>query len=182
MRRVVLLCVTVLALGSCALPNDLGGSSTETESASAVPDSARPTSSSPVSDEVNAAAVAEAMSARVATMKVTVVFTEETDPNKLLGQPGGYTSKVAFADSRIDPAEVHAFSLGSVERGGSIEVFADPAQAKQRSDYIRSTTEGRLVGAEHHFLAEGILVRVIARLSTTQAADYDTALKAVAPS
>src|SRR3712207_4520567 len=74
----------------------------------------------------------------------SAVITETNDANDLIGRPGQYVSKVAFADSRlgvpIDPAEP------GNEGGGSIEVFADATDARVRSDYIRS--EERRVGKE----------------------------------
>jgi hypothetical protein len=69
----------------------------------------------------------------------SAVITEANDANDLIGRPGQYLSKVAFADSRvdvpIDPAEPDN------EGGGSIEVFADGADAHVRSDYIQETLE-----------------------------------------
>jgi hypothetical protein len=60
-----------------------------------------------------------------------VVFTAATDPNKLLGRPGGYTSKTEWTDKRIEKAE-------GVDGGGTIEVYPNEKGAKQRIAYIQA--------------------------------------------
>ena len=44
-------------------------------------------------------------------------------PNRLLGRPNGYTSKIAFADSRISKTDTDGRQKDAIERGGSIEVL-----------------------------------------------------------
>ena len=106
----------------------------------------------------------------------SAVITETNDANDLIGRPGQYVSKVAFADSRlgvpIDPAEP------GNEGGGSIEVFADNADAQVRSDYIQEALQslGPIAGTEYHYLAGPILVRVTGELPPSVAAEYETAV------
>src|SRR5699024_7336831 len=67
------------------------------------------------------------------------VFDEEDDPNKQLGRPNQYVSKISWADERIDP---HDFSdenedeindLDPVEfKGGTIEGFRNTADLNKR--------------------------------------------------
>jgi hypothetical protein len=105
----------------------------------------------------------------------SAVITETNDANNLIGRPGQYVSKVAFADSRlgvpIDQAEP------GNEGGGSIEVFADGADAQVRSDYIQQTLQslGPVAGTEYHFLAGPVLVRVSGELPPSVAAEYEAA-------
>ncbi len=104
------------------------------------------------------------------------MITETDDANNLIGRPGQYVSKVAFVDSRvgvpIDPAEP------GNEGGGSIEVFADGADAQVRSDYIQETLQslGPIAGTEYHYLAGPILVRVTGELAPSMAAGHEAAV------
>ena len=50
-----------------------------------------------------------------------VVYTEETDPNKFLGRPNQYISKLNFSDTTLSP---NADNLN----GGGIEVFKRPSR------------------------------------------------------
>ena len=83
---------------------------------------------------------------------------------------------MAFADSRlavpIDPAEP------GNEGGGSIEVFADAADAQTRSDYIQETLQslGPIAGTEYDYLAGPIIVRVTGELVPSMAAGYEAAV------
>ena len=61
------------------------------------------------------------LTSKVATAQPSVAFTADTDPNKLLGRPNGYTSKMSFADSRIDSDDPIGVEPGSVDAGGSVE-------------------------------------------------------------
>ena len=60
------------------------------------------------------------------------MFTTETDPNKLLGRPNGYTSKASFTDNRIKATDVKDDRTDSVDQGGTVEVYPDEAGATAR--------------------------------------------------
>jgi hypothetical protein len=68
-----------------------------------------------------------ALIARRMGLKVTV-YTAATDPNQLLGRQHQYTSKANWGN----------FIVGedSLPSGGSIEVFADPADMSKRMSYL----------------------------------------------
>lgn len=59
-------------------------------------------------------------------------YTATTDPNHLLGRPDGYASKASWTDTRISAAQANDDTSGSVDLGGSIEVFASAAAAQAR--------------------------------------------------
>lgn len=59
-------------------------------------------------DDRTAEEVFEDLSDSVDGLSLTLVYDEESDPNKLLGRPNGYLSKVAFADDRVDLDEFEA--------------------------------------------------------------------------
>ncbi len=64
------------------------------------------------------------------------------------------------------------------EGGGSIEVFADGADAQVRSDYTQETLQslGRIAGTDYHYPAGSILVRVTGELPPSVAAEHETAV------
>jgi hypothetical protein len=78
-----------------------------------------------------------------------------TDPNDLLGRPGGYTSRLSFSAPGGNP-DADQYGIG---RGGIVEVFVNSSDAKRRSDFIRRQ-DGRSGRAERHYRAGPVLVRL----------------------
>lgn len=68
----------------------------------------------------------------VRTVTLVTSYTAADDPNHQLGRPHGYTSKTAFADSRVPQDQLGGLAPDASERGGSVEVFADEAGAQAR--------------------------------------------------
>lgn len=66
------------------------------------------------------------------------IFDSSTDPNKALGQPNKYYSKVNFALSSIDPSAERNAKL-SVNQGGSVEVFQTHRDAVNRQKTLQDT-------------------------------------------
>ena len=58
------------------------------------------------------------------------VYTEETDPNKLLGRPGQYVGKANFRNPRADSDDLKGLD---VSEGGSIEVFTSEDVSNEAS-------------------------------------------------
>ncbi|HEY6424310.1 MAG TPA: hypothetical protein VIY28_13885 [Pseudonocardiaceae bacterium] len=115
---------------------------------------------------------------RVSSATPSVVFTAETDKNKLLGRPGGYVSKASFTDSRISPTG-EGFtdtSPGAADAGGSVEVFADDQAAGARLKYIQAITANTPMFTEYDYVSGPVLVRVSRSLTPQQAAEYQSAL------
>ena len=166
--------VTLSSLVGC------GGSDNAGEGASS--STAATSSSGAVESTVaslDAAAVLQKLQAAGLPITDSVVITETNDPNNLIGRPGQYTSKVVFADSRTGvPLDKAKPDNGS---GGSVEVFADAAAAKARSEYIQKTLAalGPVAGTEYHYLTGTALVRVAGVLPPSQAAQYEAAVKAM---
>ncbi len=57
-------------------------------------------------------------------------YTEDNDPNKLLGRPGQYVDKVNFRDRRAENDRLKGLD---VSEGGSIEVFESEEDAERRT-------------------------------------------------
>jgi hypothetical protein len=123
--------------------------------------------------------VVQAISQKVPTAKLTVVYTAATDRNHLLGRPGGYTSKSSFADSRIAPADVQGFTPGDVELGGSVEMYADASAAQARMSYIQAIAKGNPAFGEYDYAAGPALIRVSRLLAPDQAASYQAAAQQI---
>ncbi|MGQ5640901.1 MULTISPECIES: hypothetical protein [unclassified Streptomyces] len=138
------------------------------------------TSAAPAASKPLTASTAFAkLSAKVSMAHLSDVVTAANDSNHLLGRPNQYTSKVAFTDSRIKAADVTDPSKGSVDLGGSIEVFATPADAKARATYIQTIAKSMPAVAEYDYVHGTVLVRVSHYLTPAQAAAYKTAANAL---
>ncbi|MGS2645807.1 hypothetical protein [Streptosporangium sp. G12] len=129
--------------------------------------------------ELDAAGVIKAITQQGLPVTLTVTYTEETDPNKQLGRPNGYTSKASFTDSRIDAAEVAGVKEGDVGLGGSVEVFDDADQAEQRAAYIQEIGEKMPMLSEYDYVAGPVLLRVSKQLTPQQAEELEAALAEV---
>jgi hypothetical protein len=119
------------------------------------------------------------LTGKIGTAKPTVVFTAETDPNHLLGRPNGYTSKASFTDSRIKTSDVKDSRTGSVDQGGSVEIYPDEAGAATRKRLIDDTMKAApILGTEYSYLDGPVLLRVSQALTPAQAQEYKSALTA----
>lgn len=107
---------------------------------------------------MDAQAVIEQLAASGAPVKLTDVYTAETDANHLLGRPGQYTSKAAFTDTRISAEDTSELEKGDVGLGGGIEVFDTNAQAVARATYIQKIVQAApVLGLEYDYVAGAVL-------------------------
>jgi hypothetical protein len=96
-------------------------------------------------------------------------YNEQTDPNHLLGRPNGYASKTNWTDTRI-PDQTGDFE---VDDGGSIEVYPNKADAKDRFDYVRGWAKSSPAWAgEYTYLLGSVVLRVSTTLVPSQASGY----------
>jgi hypothetical protein len=96
-------------------------------------------------------------------------FTEETDPNDLLGRPGGYISKCDWADKREE--QVTADDL----IGGSFEVFDTAEDAAARAEYLEGFAGSGALSTGYTWVVPngGVTVlRIDQELTPTQAKQY----------
>ena len=107
------------------------------------------------------------------------VYNASTDPNKLLGRPGFYTSKSNFIDTRIDQSGFAGEKTIDTEQGGSVEVFASEGDAKQRADYVRSITRGSALFAEYSYLRDRVFLRLSKELTPKQAKAYERLMRSL---
>ena len=128
---------------------------------------------------LDAAAVLTELKSAGLPITDSAAVTETNDANNLIGRPGQYVSKVAFADSRVGQP-IDQAAPGN-DAGGSIEVFTTAADAQTRSDYIQQSLAslGPAAGTEYHYLTGTALVRVTGVLPPSAAAEYETAVAAI---
>ncbi|WP_093167947.1 hypothetical protein [Sinosporangium album] len=127
-------------------------------------------------DSLDGAAVVEGFSKKGLPATATVTFTAETDPEKLLGQSGGYESKVAFADERAARKALGS-KQGDVVAGGHVEVFPNEDAAGARLDRLLKVA--KITGKEYVFSWGTVVVRLSPELTSEQADKYIATLKQI---
>jgi hypothetical protein len=150
------------------------------------PPAAPSTTTSPpagaASPTATAAPAATAWDARTVLAKLTAgglpisngaVQDENSDPNHLLGRPGGYLSRASF-DVPGGDTEAPQFSI---DRGGVVEVWPDAAAAKRRAEFIAQTlASSPVLGTEYHYLNGPVLVRLSGTVTPTVAKRFERAV------
>lgn len=161
MRRALTAAAALALLAGCAgvdepadpAPAPSAESPTPTPEPEASEPEPEPEASEPVA-EVNAAALAAALVDAVESATGFTEYTEDSDPNDLIGRPGQYVSAASIAD---DGAEGDR----GVDGGAVIEVFASENDAQARSEYILAILEDSpMFGLEWHHLDGVALLRV----------------------
>jgi hypothetical protein len=120
-----------------------------------------------------ALAVVEELRRAGLPVRDSVIYTDHTDPDGLLGVDGGPIEKVAFIDARINPDRVSDRSYGSIELGGVVEIYGDPEHAAARHD-----NPGRSCWV---FVHDNALLRLSPRLTEVHASAYAAAFRLVLP-
>lgn len=115
------------------------------------------------------------ISSAVPSMQPGEPITAESDPNQLLGRPGGYTSAMSFSDLRV-PAEPLPPEPGSIAAGGKVEVFESAEDAQRRFEYVQTVTRSAPIFGEYTYLSGPVVLRVARGLTPDQASEYETAL------
>jgi hypothetical protein len=97
-------------------------------------------------------------------------FTEESDPNDMLGRPGGYTSKCDWADKREQQSDPEDLT------GGSIEVFDASETAIARADALSAFAGAGMLSTGYTWVVgSATVLRIDKELTSKQAAEYRTA-------
>lgn len=126
-------------------------------------------------EQQDAAQVADALKAAGVPVESVFTVTAENDPNKLLGRPNGYTSKVVITDSRVPAAD--RGEPDDVDSGAAVEVFANAAAAQARADYIDAIRKSSpILANEYDYVHGPVLLRVTGNLTPDQAKVYDEAM------
>lgn len=94
------------------------------------------------------------------------IFTEETDPENLLGAPEQYIGKAIWEDLRIEQTE-------SIYRGGRVEVFFSEEDLQIRMDAVSETVNDFI------FTHKNIIVYLDSDLTEEQVEEYEQVIKAL---
>lgn len=182
----IVLIVTACSAGAATspvpttAPTPFGSSPVASPSAQATPVSTATPTSTSTPRTLDAAGVIGELKSAGLPITLTVTYSATSDPNHLLGRPNGYQSKASFKDGRVKASDANDSSLGSVDLGGSIEVYPSSAGATGRAQYIQQSLKGfPMLGTEYDYVAGSVLVRVSGLLTPDQATGYQTALTAI---
>jgi hypothetical protein len=106
-------------------------------------------------------------------------YTEATDPNHLLGRPGGYTEKCDWADKRY-PQYGDTKDFDYTLTGGSIETFEKPGGAVARAEYLRAFEGPTALNPGYTFVPKDAIwvLRIDSELTRKQANVYLKAMLA----
>ena len=98
------------------------------------------------------------------------VFDAASDPNHLLGRPGGYVAKASWLDTRIS-------SPGDTidNNSGTVEIFANASDLQARATYFQAF-QGTMFG--RYVFSHGlVLLALDYKLTPDQEKGYEDALK-----
>jgi hypothetical protein len=130
---------------------------------------------------LNASSITARLQTQVPTMNHVIVYNAVTDPNHLLGRQGGYTSKVAWQDSRAIAAGAGhpstASDYGGIQYGGGIEVFPTVAGARARYQELRGFTAP--LGDGYDYVDGSGVLRLSQYLTPAQAQSYAAVFDAI---
>ena len=171
----VLLALVAASAAACS------SSPVASSSAAAGASSAATSSATAVSAE-SATVTADAVIAKFKSAKLplgtVLVVTAANDPNHLLGRPNGYVSKDSWTDTRVSADQATDTTAGSVDLGGSVEVFASAADAQARETYIQGILKADpMFGTEYDFIVGDALIRVSQVLTPAQVQAYAAAAR-----
>jgi hypothetical protein len=132
-------------------------------------------------ERLDAAGIMTKLTAAIPTAHKTIEYTAATDKNGKLGRPHQYTSKINFADTRVDQAKANDSSDGDktdIAYGGAVEVFATAADAKAWVKYLDGIGQavGGLVTPDYLLRQDRYVLRVSHLLTPDQVGEYKTVL------
>lgn len=99
-----------------------------------------------------------------------IVYTEETDTNKLLGRPNQYLSKVNFADITVTQSDDKADP-----KGGSVETFSNADDLKTRKEYCESISKSVPIFTQYYYVNGNCLLRIDHDVTPTDSKKYEEA-------
>lgn len=103
---------------------------------------------------------------------IIAAVSEENDPNGNLGKAGGYTAQVYFSSPLVSGSYAKDKTTsevidGGTDCGGSIEVYATPADAIARDAYL-GTFDGTAFSSGSHKVVGTIIIRTSSQLTASE--------------
>lgn len=108
-------------------------------------------------------------------IKKVVTYTEDSDPNKLLGRPAQYVGKANFRLRGIEGPNSSDSDIDTSE-GGSVEVFASESEAVERLNYVEAIAKSGGLFAEYDYREGQVLLRISKDVAPSKARRYGEAL------
>ncbi|MGE4572618.1 MAG: hypothetical protein AB7E09_07760 [Candidatus Izemoplasmatales bacterium] len=103
------------------------------------------------------------------------IVTEDNDPNGNLGKEGSYTGALFFIYDLVEGNnETSAIEAGT-DGGGSIEVYANAEDAKERNDYL-SAFDGTIFASGSHLVLGTLVIRTSNELTASQQDTLEAAI------
>lgn len=136
----------------------------------------------PTPQPKTAADVLSELKAKGLPVGESFAYTDSNDPNKLLGRPGQYVSKINFKDTRV--VQQYVNNTGAkieVSDGGSVETFASATDAQNRFKYIQAISKSSSMFAEYEYIQGDAILRISNDLTPAQAKVYADAFKQIVP-
>lgn len=114
------------------------------------------------------------------------IYSEDTDPNSLLGRPGNYTSKASFVDEslindweeEVEFSELYSpeYPPSPFDYGGTVEVFENEGDCKARADYLESLHDpslGMFADQSYMYVNKNIILRISYDIAPSEAEKYE---------
>jgi hypothetical protein len=159
-RSILVLFLPVFAL-ACA----------SSESSRSVKPATPVTTDSPIPINLTADSIIQSLKAGGLPIKNEVVFTDENDPNKLLGRPNQYVGKASWNDERDKDANPK-------DPNCTVEVFDSIDAFERRKEYLEGVAKAPMF-AQYVFSHKNAVLRLDHALTPKQAAEYEKVLKAL---
>lgn len=122
--------------------------------------------------EISSETIISTLQDKVSSVGETIIYTEDTDTNELLGRPKQYIGKADFEDTRAEQS-------GEYLVGGTVEIFSSEADCNSRWEYLEAFDDASL-GAfglnQYVYKYKTVLLRVDNCLTTSQAEEYRDAV------
>ena len=112
---------------------------------------------------------ANALMPLIPSVQKIVVFTENNDPNNLIGRPNGYESAATMFDERLKGSRL------GVDDGATVEVYKNSTAARARFKYIDGIQKSIPSIHDYMILQGNVLFRISGDLKPSQYDQYEAA-------
>jgi hypothetical protein len=165
--------VATAVLAACSGEAPSAGSATESQPTATSP-APQPSPKPKVAPDATSVAQ-QIQKASGGHIKSLWTYTEDTDPNNLIGRPGGYTSATFAYDNRVADCSAKPDDMC----GAQVEQFASDADAVRRRDYIEGIYKAAPILGTEYLTVEGrTLLRVTGKLKPSINRAYVASFKA----
>jgi uncharacterized protein YceK len=171
---VFIMCVFVSGCSSASQSQAVTSSSGNQTVSSSQSDSSSVSSQAAIGAPLSAKDIVDKLKSAGLPIDNIIVYTEDTDENKLLGRPNQYISKANFADTTVKQDNDKSDPLG-----GTVETFNNADDLKARKDYCESITKSAAMFAQYYYVNGNYLLRIDHDVSPSNAKKYEKAFSEI---